>query len=250
MRQWLTKAVICASVVIPTAGLGVIGAAPAAAANAICTGEIESETVTGNVLVPPGASCEIVDSFITGSLVVQKNASLVMDESTVLGNLASTKAASIRIGSGDGLYCDEVCDAFNVGNSTIRGNVRLGGTASAPSMHTSSVWVLVNTLCNAEVGGSVTLDGNKVPFALGDPEECYGNGDEGNDEQAGLTVGGNLVLLKNVVSGHPSVVLQNVHVAKIVSCIQNNPDPTDAGGNTALFFTGECAGFGGGGGSE
>ena len=54
------------------------GAATAHAANTSCTGTL-SGSITGDVVVPNGASCTLSNATVTGDVQVRPNASLTID---------------------------------------------------------------------------------------------------------------------------------------------------------------------------
>src|SRR5690348_16754498 len=72
------------------------GASAVRAADTICTGAL-SGNITGNIIVPKGASCTLSDATVTGDLHVRQNASLTVDATqqptTINGNVLANQCA-------------------------------------------------------------------------------------------------------------------------------------------------------------
>ena len=79
------------------------GASAVHAANTSCTGTL-SGSVTGNIVVPVGASCTLSDATVTGDLQVLQNASLTVDATqqptTINGNVLANQCASALLEGG------------------------------------------------------------------------------------------------------------------------------------------------------
>ena len=128
--------------------------------------QLSAVMVAGDVIVPQGAWCDLIDASVTGDLKVDGTGIRVAG-STINGNLDVTnvQAATDPLSSGTNVVC----------NTTIKGNVVVHGSArSAP-------WNL--GLCGANaIDGSLTftgnaasgnsLTGNTIAGALA----CAGNG--------------------------------------------------------------------------
>jgi beta-glucosidase len=127
--------------------------------------QLSAVMVQGNVTVPPGAWCDLIDTSVAGNLQVNGSGIRIAD-STIKGNLdiSNVRDAADPLSSGTNVVC----------NTTVNGNVALQGSShSAP-------WDL--GLCGANtVKGNVTFNANAAS----------GNSLTGN------TIGGNLVCLNN-----------------------------------------------------
>jgi hypothetical protein len=112
--------------------------------------EINGTVIDGNLLVPRGQWCDLVDVTVRGDLLAQSITGLRVDQSTVLGDLTArrTRQAVDPMSSGTNVVC----------GSTIRGSLKIIG--SAPG----SPWNLGSCGANT-VSGSVTLDDNGAPLA-------------------------------------------------------------------------------------
>jgi hypothetical protein len=79
------------------------GAATGHAANTSCTGTL-SGSITGDVVVPNGASCTLSNATVTGDVQVRQNASLTIDATeqptTIGGNLEAIGCASALLEGG------------------------------------------------------------------------------------------------------------------------------------------------------
>ena len=199
-------------------GATVVGV-PGASAATSCTGTIHDTTV-GDVDVPAGATCLILNSTVNGSVQVNAGASITLVGVTVNGNFNSTGAHDIRIGN---------AGEFGGPNraTVIKGNVNITGTTGVPSFPTQ------NVICDATVTGAyVVLQNNKAPFTIGTfTGQCnYGNGD---------TIGGSVIIAGNTAA----VTLKGNKIAGALQCSANTPAPVNGGGNTAAAKYGQCAGF-------
>jgi beta-glucosidase len=134
--------------------------------NVSCVNEqLSAVMVQGNVTVPPGAWCDLIDTSVAGSLLVSGTGVRIAG-STIGGDLdiGHVRDAADPLSSGTNVVC----------NTTVRGSiVVLGSSSSAP-------WSL--GLCGGNtVRGNITFTGNSAS----------GNSVTGN------TIGGNLVCAAN-----------------------------------------------------
>src|SRR5262245_35043710 len=102
MKTWATLSVA----VLTAAGLmGPAGAIAGPPPPTQCTGTL-SGPVSGDVVVPPGASCTIEDAQISGNVNVQQDATLEITHSTgfttISGNVKGKNCASIKVTDEDG----------------------------------------------------------------------------------------------------------------------------------------------------
>jgi hypothetical protein len=79
-----------------------VAAAPSQAWSAsLCNGTAEGIRISGDLVVPTGASCSLIDSTVTGDVLVGTDASLSLDASTVRGDLTVRTGGFVAaIGSG------------------------------------------------------------------------------------------------------------------------------------------------------
>ena len=155
------------------------GASTVHAANANCTGTV-SGTVSGNVVVPSGASCTLSDVTVSGNVQVSQNASLTVDATeqpaTIHGNVQATNCAFVLLQGGvtvggnlqivqcaqrsgfvgpgvkiDGNFeCNNNAGACEADLGDVRGNVQIQSSSSAD-------------ISLVSVGGNLQCQGNTAP---------------------------------------------------------------------------------------
>lgn len=146
------------------------------AANTSCTGTL-SGNVSGNVVVPGGASCTLSDVTVTGNVQVLQNASLTVDATqqpaTIGGNLQATNCAFVLL----------------EGGVTVNGNVQIVQCAQksgfvGPGVKIGGNFQCVNNAggCEADLGrvkGSVQIQGSGASdislVSIGENLQCVGN---------------------------------------------------------------------------
>ncbi len=207
------------AVVVFAAGMGV--GTPSALATTFCPPSISGTTVHDNVVVPPGATCVILDSTITGNVVVQAGASITLVGAIIRGNFVSQGAHDIRMGN-----CREFGCAVSQ-RTVVRGNLVITGTTGVPTVPSK------NVICDTTIGGAnVVLQDNSAPFALGgDPQCAFGDGDK---------IAASLVIVDNTAA----IALQGNQVGGALYCAGNVPAPGNGGGNSAVGGKfGQCSAF-------
>jgi hypothetical protein len=149
------------------------------AADTSCTGTL-SGSITGNIVVPSGASCTLSDATVTGDVQVLQNASLSVDATqqptTIDGNVLANQCAS----------------ALLKGGVTVSGSVQIQQCAQpsgflGPGVKIGGGFQCVNNggACQADLGdvhGIVQIQGNNASAAsdislvsVGGNLECHGN---------------------------------------------------------------------------
>lgn len=83
-RRWRWLSIVA---VANLAAVGLAAAPSQAQAVSLCSGTAEGFTIAGDLAVPAGASCSLVNSTVTGNVVVRADANLSLDASTIRGNL-------------------------------------------------------------------------------------------------------------------------------------------------------------------
>ena len=112
--------------------------------------QINGTTIAGNLLVPRGQWCDLVDVTIHGNLRAQAAIGLRVDRSTIVGNL--TARATQR-----------AADPLSSGTNVICGG-RIGGSLTILGSAFTSPWNIGS--CGAvTVGGSITLRNNRATVA-------------------------------------------------------------------------------------
>jgi hypothetical protein len=101
---------------------------PAANKNITCSnGELNATTIPGNLTVPKGSWCDLVDVIVNGNLQAQNGAGLRVQGSTIDGNLQAqgTTAAGDPLSSGANVIC----------NTKVTGNLQLQSSGAGSPWH-------------------------------------------------------------------------------------------------------------------
>jgi hypothetical protein len=182
--------------------LGIVWAAlPTARADTTCPPNTSlSGTVNGNLIVPSGARCTLIDVTVTGNVQVQTNAVLLIENSvqgsTIDGNVSFGTGASLFltvpgntvISTIGGNIVANQCATVNLENINVDGNTKIQYCTgentgySSPSEIAGNFTCNNNISCSAEDGnvkgnmqvndnGSAQVDGNTI----GNNLECLGN---------------------------------------------------------------------------
>jgi hypothetical protein len=188
-----------------------LAALPAAHADTTtCNTTITGGTVSGNLIVPPGATCTLVGVTVTGNVQVQENATLMIylysppsgfniaENSTIDGNVQVGVGASLSTSEPFGvltiagnLNADQ-CSSVGLVNPIVDGNVRISNCTGP----------FENEYIGGEIGGNFDCSGNSAGCILqfgkvngnvmiNNNNHINGNGDAPN-VVAGNTIGGNL----------------------------------------------------------
>jgi hypothetical protein len=83
-RRWRLLSIVA---VANLAAVGLAAAPSQAQGVSLCSGTAEGFTISGDLAVPAGASCTLIDSTVRGNVVVRDDANLSLEGSTVRGNL-------------------------------------------------------------------------------------------------------------------------------------------------------------------
>jgi hypothetical protein len=155
-------------------------------------------TVSGNVTVPTGKTCDLSSVTVTGGITVQADAILrVLGSGNHVGsNVSSNSANEIRLT-----------------NATVGGNVTLTGT------HTQLSFV-----CGSQISGGLTVTQSTVSFTIG--------GHTGITCSLGNSVGGSITFNNNSTAD-----VSDNKIGNALYCSGNAPPPTGSG-NTAGSGTG------------
>jgi hypothetical protein len=153
------------------------GAATAQAADTRCTGTL-SGNITGDVIVPNGASCTLSNAIVTGDVQVRQNARLTVDATeqptTIGGNVKAIGCASALLEGGVTVTGDLQIERCSLQSGFIGPGVKIGGNFQCISNAGA---------CEAELGavqGSVQLQRNNAAsdislISVGGNLQCGGN---------------------------------------------------------------------------
>ena len=182
---------------------------PAAGADTSCTGALTG-AISGNVVVPDGASCQLDNASVTGNVLVRTGASLAMGvigSVTISGDLQADHCTSVGVIS------------FTTSLLSIGGNVVI---RSCTEM--SGYDVSIGSSGSVTIGGNFLCQANSAP--------CFA--------QRG-SIGGNAIVSDN--SGGTSIVAGNEIDGNLV-CLHNTA-VIDASAPNTVFGKklGQCAGL-------
>jgi hypothetical protein len=83
-RRWRLLSIVAAA---NLAAVGLVAAPSQAQGVSLCSGTAEGFTIAGDLAVPAGASCTLIDSTVRGNVVVRDDANLSLEGATIRGNL-------------------------------------------------------------------------------------------------------------------------------------------------------------------
>jgi hypothetical protein len=221
-------AAFVAMLMITTATLGALTAAPAAAATSCPPNPAPGSTVNGNLVVPSEQSCFLDHVTVTGNVVVRDFSSLSLQRSHINGSLTIGHLASLFM---ENSTVDNPVNATNgpryvtilggVGNGvTIVGALGGGGQGSFPAVVICGAHILNGLTVNATAAGqgpgefqsefffaSVVIGGEGCSSG---PEEFY----EGSDPNTTNRIDGSVNLRNNrgYVSFQDNTVAGGVNV--------------------------------------
>ena len=241
-------------------GVLLAGAPPAAAESTECTGVLTG--THDNVVVPTGAHCEMVDATVTGNVLVEPGASLRATSSEISGNVEGVDSAWVCLQFGSELGGNLSVTGGNIGTTSgfdigveVGGNVFVTENAGLTFVDAAEVGgnleVTENTgtleIEHNTIGGNVSIAENSVPAAYTGGPATPAPGGCGVPTSFILGAGGmsvfnndasgsNMEVLDNVGPGNKQVVLNTVdHLA----CFGNSP-PFLGGPNAANQAEGQC----------
>jgi hypothetical protein len=147
---------------------------PAAVAqNTQCTG-VMSGPIAGNVTVPAGATCQLLDANVSGNVTVQKDGAAVVALSTISGNYDCNNC----------LYAD-------LHHSTVAHNSHINGAQQGGYMESNTIGGDLHVTTSSTGDGTFTIQDNtfgaNVTF----------NNNSGWSRIAGNDIAGNLSCMNN-----------------------------------------------------
>ena len=119
-----------ATAVLAVAAGGIVAtAAPASADDRTCRGTISKQTISGDLVVPSGASCRVNSLDVKGNIKIGRGATLRSYHSSVDGNIQSQGHAYVRFTYGwvDGDIQLEDGASHHLRNAFVDGNIQLEG---------------------------------------------------------------------------------------------------------------------------
>jgi hypothetical protein len=174
-------------------------------------------TISGNIIVPKKAFCDLVNSHVTGSATVENSGGLSLDQASSIGaNVQLLRNAQLGEFNGSmvggNVRCDHCSAVFVLTGSSVGGNL-IEDEATQGAI-----------LKNAHIGGNLLI------------HESVDTVDTPAYDVETNTIGGNLKFDDNKGS---STFVNNA-ITGTLSCEGNHPPPTGSG-NTASTKRGQCA---------
>lgn len=214
-------------------------------AAAECNGTATGMTIRGDLIVPAGGSCQLIDSTVRGDVRVRGGAYFQAQDTTVRGDVYAKRAQTVFIEQ----------------DSEVRGNIGADRTSQVflfDSTTNGNIWVKRADdkvhVCGMTVKGGIEVERSGRDILIGDPEavDCAGNlvrrGDievEDNFTDVELIIRGNTILRGDLEvkrnSGPSDKIVEGNVGGDDVSC-RGNEAPFSASGNTGWDdITGQCA---------
>lgn len=224
------------------AGSVLIGVGTTAYADdSVCTGGISG--THDNIVVPPGAACQVVNGDVRGNIKALENSILVVLSSSVRGSIDGDKAetvqllentvgGSIQIKEGEVPNNDGAFDVFLCGNTLPGGNIqveKMRGSILVGDPPPGEAFT--TTLCrrNLVERGNVKVEENVAIDFPGFPDTGF--------RVRGNTVGQNLQVFKN--KGPATKRVEGNAVGQALQCVKNRL-PFVGGPNSAAKAEGQC----------
>jgi hypothetical protein len=211
-------------------------AAPAHAADATCTGTMGAVIVDGNVIVPPGATCELLGTTVVGNVLFGQGSRLLTENANVGGNIQGEGGKRIRIYNTrvTDIQLKKVTKQIIIGSDRscmidplVLGRIQLEENSAEIAICKMSTRQDVQLTKNT---GVIWVSENTIGEDLQVAE---------NTQHVRVrlnTVGENIEVIKNT----GGVQLSSNSAGMLIQCTDNDPPPTGFG-NTAPMKEGQCA---------
>jgi hypothetical protein len=240
------KRLLLLSGIVLTAMLAIASSAQARDdAAAECNGTASGMTIRGDLVVPSGGSCQLIDSTVRGDVRVRGAAYFQATNTTVRGDVYAKRAQTVFIEDG----------------SVVRGNIGTERTSQV-FLFDSSTNGNIDVdradhrvhVCGMTVQGGIEVERSGRDILIGDPQavDCAGNlvkrGDievEDNFTDVELIVRGNTIKRGDLTvkrnEGPSDKYVQDNVGGDTLSC-RGNDSPFAASGNTGWHKSlGQCA---------
>lgn len=215
-------------------------AAPAAArpAPTTCTGELADLTIPGDLIVPAGENCTLINVTVHGDARVHEGSTLGAHDSRIEGNLTGTDfehvsvadasvGGRIRLTGGSSAWLER---------ALAEGDVRLSGQVDARVLQSRVTGELVvrgtsevALLCATTVEGDARFARHRGGLLIGDDPTAPGTC--GPNE-----VWGNLLVQQN----SSDTIIANTTIGGDLACAANDPAPVLFGNQVAGTGRGQC----------
>jgi hypothetical protein len=243
-------------------GLVLLGSTVAQAATTDCTTDLGDQTITGDLVVPAGATCVLAGATVEGSITVLADGWLDATSVTVTGDVVATDPYGVLL---DGARVDGDVSAYTAGSRVgflylndlhVGGSVAAGGldveitgsdiaggvttqAATYVDLHQTGVkgdvaiadsdWGV--SVAGAVVGGGLSVTGSSRDVLVGATAD-------GAADTWGNTVGGDLTLTGNTAN----LRVAGTTVLGTIRLAENDPAAAFGPGNTAGAVEGDYTG--------
>jgi hypothetical protein len=243
----LVKRLLLLSGMILTGVLAIAPGAQASKKNAAakCSGTATGRTIRGDLVVPRGGSCRLIDSTVRGDVKVRGDGYFQATDTTLRGDVKGKRAQTI----------------FIEGGSTVKGNVEADRTSQVFLFEsTIGGWIEISraddrvNVCGMRVQRYIEVKQSGRDILIGDPLAvgCAGNlvkrGNievEGNFTDVELVIRGNTIKkgdLEVKRNSGPSGTFVEGNVGGDVLTCRGNDAPFTASGNTGWNKkSGQCS---------
>jgi hypothetical protein len=224
-----------------------LGSAAPAHADATCNGTIGTAVVVGDVIVPPGASCQLLGTTVTRNVIVQAQGSqLLTQDANIARNIQAEGATRIRI-------FNTVVTNIQIQNSTGEIIIASDASCQADPLVLGSIQLEENSaaisICKMSTSRDVQLNNNTGRIFVSENTIGANLQLADNTRPAGTNSSARIRLRYNIVGEDIQVfnniggVLMNTNTAGMNIQCQGNVPPPYGFGNTALVKEGQCAGL-------
>jgi hypothetical protein len=185
----------------------------------------------GDVVVPPGASCTLVNSTVDGNATAESGAYLELDFTTVTGDVQGLSAETVFVNDGSsvgGSVIGKSTQQMLVFNAKVTRGISIDSAANEAEVCGTTVSQGNVSITNGE---RLVLFGDPIPSA-----DCAGNTvSSGNVKVSANKIFDQLVVADNTVSTGNLEVTRNTGPAEKVVRYNNGGNNLRCMNNTAFF---------------
>ncbi len=236
----MSRSRLLASLIFACISVGALGLAAPARADVTCSGTLGVGPVVGNVIVPAGASCQLLGTGpITGNVQFGQDSKLLTENATVVGNIQGEGARRVWI------YNTIVTD-IQLKKVTFQIIIGSDRTCKADPLVLGRIQLEENSanigICKMSTRQDVQLTKNTGRILVDDNTIGEDLQVAENTQHVRMRlneVGENIEVIKNTGG-----VMLNANTAGMsIQCSDNVPPPISYFPNTAPTKDGQCAGL-------
>jgi hypothetical protein len=175
-----------------------------------CTGTMSFASIVGDLVVPRGATCTLVDSVVSGNVHAQ--GAVTLSGATIGGDLVVDRGGPLKLGRDAGGE-----------PSIVEGNLDLNDSPAGAA----------SVLCGSTVDGDVHVANNRSQTLIGATGGCT----------AGNTFGHDVQVQGNRVAGLAAAAINGNTIGHDLQCDGDSLAPTGGGNTVGGRALGQCAGF-------